>query len=85
MTMLVHCFLLEGVAFREARLLMLSWWCLALLLQEIDHYSETFLFVILLIFWLCASILPVGHRVVARLYVIGILILIYAPYKKISV
>jgi hypothetical protein len=26
-TALVLCFLLEGVAFREAELLVLSWWC----------------------------------------------------------
>jgi hypothetical protein len=27
-TVLVHCFLPEGVAFGEAGLLVLSWWCL---------------------------------------------------------
>jgi hypothetical protein len=38
---------MEAVArLGEAGLLVLSWWCLALL-QGIDHYSGTFLFAIL--------------------------------------
>jgi hypothetical protein len=27
MTMLMHCFFIEGVAFKEVGLLVLSWWC----------------------------------------------------------
>jgi hypothetical protein len=52
---LVHYFLLKGIAFGEASLLVLSWWRFTLLLQEIDHCSRTFLFAIFL-FWLCASL-----------------------------
>jgi hypothetical protein len=59
-TALVRCFILEGVAFEEARLLMF-----VLLLQRINHCSMTYIFVVL-IFWLCTSILPLEHWVVAE-------------------
>jgi hypothetical protein len=61
--MLVHCFLLGGLAFGGARLLVLSWWFLVLLHKEIDHYSWTFL---LYFFGLCATVMPIGQCVVAE-------------------
>jgi hypothetical protein len=52
-----------------------------LLLEEIDHCSQTFVHVILLIFWLRASVMLVGTALLNGLSVIGIfLILIYTPY-----
>jgi hypothetical protein len=38
---------------------------LVMLLQEIDHFSGTFLFCNSYFFWLCASVLSLGHYVVA--------------------
>jgi hypothetical protein len=42
-TVFVLCFILEGVAFEEARLLVF-----VLLLQRINHCSMTFIFVVLI-------------------------------------
>jgi hypothetical protein len=36
------------------------------LIQGLDHCSGTFFYVILLLFWLCASVVPLGHYVVAE-------------------
>jgi hypothetical protein len=65
-TALVLCSLLGGAAYGEARLVVLSMWCLVLLLQGIDRCSGAFLFIILLLFWLCASLMPLGQCVVAQ-------------------
>jgi hypothetical protein len=37
-----------------------------LLLQEIDHYSGNLFYVILLLFWLCASVMLLGLCVVTE-------------------
>jgi hypothetical protein len=64
MTVLAHCSHSEGVAFGEDALLVFVLVVFGSLLQELEHYSGTFLFSNSS-FWLCASVLPLGHSVVA--------------------
>jgi hypothetical protein len=49
---------------------------LVLLFQGLNHQSGTFFFVILLLFWQCASILPLWHCVVAEAGCIGIFLIV---------
>jgi hypothetical protein len=56
------------------------------LVQGLDHCSGTFFYVILFsFFWLCASVVPLGHYVVAEAgcnWYHLVLILIYTLYLK---
>jgi hypothetical protein len=66
-TVLVHCSLLGGIAFWRCWTFGVVLVVLVLLLQGIYHCSGAFSFsVILLLFLLCASVLPLGHCVVAE-------------------
>jgi hypothetical protein len=65
MTMLVHCFLPEGVAVEEARLLVLSWWCFFCCYKEWITLAD-FSFLEFFFFWMCASVMPLGHCVIAE-------------------
>jgi hypothetical protein len=64
-TTLMHCFLLGGLAFREDGFLVFVLVVCGLLLQDIDHYSGNFFYVILF-FWLCTSILPLGPYIIGE-------------------
>jgi hypothetical protein len=44
MTVLVLCFLLGGVAFGEAGLLVLSWWCLDYCFKKLINVAGLFSF-----------------------------------------
>jgi hypothetical protein len=60
MTTFVRCFLLEGVAIGEDGLLVLSWWCLYCCYKIQIVVAGLFFYVILLLFWLCASVMLLG-------------------------
>jgi hypothetical protein len=63
---LVLCFLLGGVIYGEAGLLVLSWWCLYCYFKELITIAGLFFFIILLSFiWLCIR-MPLGKYVVAE-------------------
>jgi hypothetical protein len=61
---LVHCSLLGGVAFEEAGLLVLSWLCQYCCSKK--HITLAGLFFVILLFWLCASVISLGQCVVAE-------------------
>jgi hypothetical protein len=83
MTAFVRCFLLEGVAIGEDGLLVLSWWCLYCCYKIQIVVAGLLFYVILLLFWLCASVMLLGLVLLQRQGVIGIFaVLIYTPYKK---
>jgi hypothetical protein len=65
-TTLVHCYLFGGVAFGEAKLLVLSWWCYYCCFKEWITVASVFFFVILLAFWLYASVMSLGQCVVVE-------------------
>jgi hypothetical protein len=52
----MHCFLLEGVAFGEAGLLVLSWWALCCCYNELITVPALLFFLILLFLAVCIRI-----------------------------
>jgi hypothetical protein len=74
----VHYFLLEGIAFGEA-VLVLSCWCFAPL-QGIDHCSRNFVFIILAFFGYVHLYCHYGTACCRGSIIDTFLILIYAPY-----
>ena len=62
--------LLEGVAFGEAGLRVLSWWWMCCSYNELITIAGPFFLLLLLLvlsmFWLCASVMSLGHWVVAE-------------------
>jgi hypothetical protein len=80
----MHCFLLGGVAYGEADLLMLSWWCQCWCFKFSISIAGLFFFCISFsFFWLCASFMLFGHDVVAEAGCIDIFaILINTLYLK---
>jgi hypothetical protein len=63
----VHCFLLGGVSYGEADLLVLSWWCQCCYFKfSIFVAGLLFFYISFSFFWLCASFIPLGHDVVAE-------------------
>jgi hypothetical protein len=65
---LVHCSLLEGVVFWRCWTFGAVLVVLVLMLQGIYHYSGAFSFfvILVLLFWLCVSVLSLGHCLVAE-------------------
>jgi hypothetical protein len=64
---LVLCSFVAGIAYGEVGLLVLSWWCLVLLLQVIHCFSGDFLFSnYSLFFWLCAFVMPLWQCIVVE-------------------
>jgi hypothetical protein len=75
-------FLLGGITFGVDGFLVLSWWCLVRCYKELVTVAGLS-FYLIIIFWLCVYVLPLGHLLLQRLGVICIfVILIYPLYKK---
>ena len=64
--LLVHWFLLGGVAFEEFGLRVLSRWWFVLQLQGIDHCSGIFFLLLLIVFWMCVSVMFLRYCVVVE-------------------